>query len=402
MARTRTTSISETVSFLKDLIRQNEGTSTELRLRFMLSLRQNPGQTIGHAAAIIGISQATAERWWREYRTNGLTSLLHKPASQKNSSSRIPDHVIEEIRLLRDRGALQHIADIIAWLRDHHNLQFSRSGIRHVIKTCLAETVTHTPVEQDQNAQGTALFGTRALAFLNAIPFDSSTVDWIGRLSNTLQTLFRDIDRVSISVNVACDLLDPDAYHPNLIINHHSIGDSEVLSTDAIASADLPSQMLLKDFKQQRMPLGQYQSPHCYDLYLNTSAYVGSILLWRDRTSRPVSSSTLSLMSSLLPFLTVILANHIALRQLARPAHQIYQVGLDMMVKEAKLTVQERRVAALQLLGHTNKETAAVLSVSLGTVKKHVASIYRKTMTNSSSELFARYFSPHNIRDQHS
>jgi DNA-binding NarL/FixJ family response regulator len=55
-----------------------------------------------------------------------------------------------------------------------------------------------------------------------------------------------------------------------------------------------------------------------------------------------------------------------------------------------ELSPQERAVAELAALGHTNKEIAAKLFISYGTVDKHMRSIMRKKGARSRTELAYR------------
>jgi DNA-binding CsgD family transcriptional regulator len=64
------------------------------------------------------------------------------------------------------------------------------------------------------------------------------------------------------------------------------------------------------------------------------------------------------------------------------------------MSKDAGLSLQERRVVTLRLLGHAYKEIADKLNISEDAIKKHLGSVHRKTGTRSYTELFAKYFTP--------
>ena len=58
-----------------------------------------------------------------------------------------------------------------------------------------------------------------------------------------------------------------------------------------------------------------------------------------------------------------------------------------------RLTPRERAVWALMAAGATNADVAAELSISLSTVKSHVAQIMRKLGTRKRAGVIARYFS---------
>ncbi|MEX0273217.1 MAG: response regulator transcription factor, partial [Flavobacteriaceae bacterium] len=56
-----------------------------------------------------------------------------------------------------------------------------------------------------------------------------------------------------------------------------------------------------------------------------------------------------------------------------------------------KLTAQEREIARLILKGHTNKEIAAALFISVSTVKTHVNNVYKKLDISSREEFKTQY-----------
>jgi DNA-binding CsgD family transcriptional regulator len=57
---------------------------------------------------------------------------------------------------------------------------------------------------------------------------------------------------------------------------------------------------------------------------------------------------------------------------------------------EASLSAREQAVLKLLAAGHTNKEIAQELFIALGTVKAHVASVYRKLDVHSRAEAVSR------------
>lgn len=65
----------------------------------------------------------------------------------------------------------------------------------------------------------------------------------------------------------------------------------------------------------------------------------------------------------------------------------------DRSYGAARLSPRERAVWALMAAGATNADVAAELSISLSTVKSHVAQIMRKLRTKKRAGAIARYFS---------
>ena len=64
---------------------------------------------------------------------------------------------------------------------------------------------------------------------------------------------------------------------------------------------------------------------------------------------------------------------------------------VDRSVDTVALTPQEQAVAALVAAGHTNKEVAGELFLSVKTVQYHLTRVYAKFGIRSRSELAARF-----------
>jgi DNA-binding CsgD family transcriptional regulator len=74
------------------------------------------------------------------------------------------------------------------------------------------------------------------------------------------------------------------------------------------------------------------------------------------------------------------------------PNDPIPLVTLNSLVKHAGLSDQQHIILTHLLLGRSYKEIADLLSVTEGTVKKQISSIYRKVGVHSYNELLAKYF----------
>ncbi len=69
------------------------------------------------------------------------------------------------------------------------------------------------------------------------------------------------------------------------------------------------------------------------------------------------------------------------------PAHVALHVALDRMAEEEALTPSEHEVLRLYFGGHSNKAAADKLTVSTGTIDRHLASVRSKLGAESSSDL---------------
>lgn len=162
----------------------------------------------------------------------------------------------------------------------------------------------------------------------------------------------------------------------------------------AWADEKSPSQLLMDDFNRLGYPLGDYHPPASYDYYYTEQAHLGTIFLLRDRKKKPISHRTLEAMKELEPFLVFALSDLVARYTYIRPIDRAFQKALRELAHETKLTKRELQVLTLHLFGRRYDEIAKKLYISIDTVKKHVKKIHRKTGSRSSTELFARYFTP--------
>jgi DNA-binding CsgD family transcriptional regulator len=149
---------------------------------------------------------------------------------------------------------------------------------------------------------------------------------------------------------------------------------------------------ILDGIRRQGHQLDLLHPPHCIDYYYGGHAYLGTIIFWRDKSKEPISSGTLEFISELEPFFIFALSDLVARNEQARPIDGVFNEALTLLNQEAGLTTQEQRVIVLQLLGHSYKEMADILFVSIDTVKKHFKNIHQKTNTKGQAELFAKYF----------
>jgi DNA-binding CsgD family transcriptional regulator len=249
-----------------------------------------------------------------------------------------------------------------------------------------------TPTEERERLREEQFFH-----FLNSLPLTSQSVPWITTFREALQTLLGDVDRVTVNINLACDINNPTTYEVGQIITEHVPEHEGSASNVAVTLPDKdesPRLRLLEDFKRQGYPFDKYHPPVGFDYHLQGKAYLGTIFLWRDIGKPPTSRRTLEIMESLRPFVLFAMSDLVARNRQIRPLDHAFNEALDFLVRNAGLSDQERRVVILQLFGHSYEQIAERLYLSLDAVRKHVKSIYRKTNTHSHSELFAKYFTP--------
>jgi DNA-binding CsgD family transcriptional regulator len=236
----------------------------------------------------------------------------------------------------------------------------------------------------------------RVLRFLNALPLSSDPVEWIGVFRDELCLLLGDVDRITVNVNVGCDLRNPQNYKPGVAItkrNSADIEESGVIVTSHFQEGS-QAERLIEEFRRSGYPLENYHPPHGFDYYFGGQAYLGTIFLWRELAHEPISQETLETVGSLHPFLMFTLSYIVARRQLAEPDVRIFVDALRGLTTTSGLSTQEQRVVMMQMFGHSYKEMADLLGITVDGVKHHLKMIHRKTGARSYTELFAKYFMP--------
>lgn len=242
----------------------------------------------------------------------------------------------------------------------------------------------------------------RILRFLNALPVTGEPLEWIPAFRDELCVLLGDVDRVTVNINLSCDFQNPEQYRADMFITRLT---SRVEEDGTVVVAQdtgklPPSERLLDYMRTQGFPVELYHEPHIYNYYVGKQAYLGTVFLWREKNREPISNATRELVASLEPFFIFVFSDIVARRQYAEPADRTFLDALNSLIGAAGLSKQEQRVIILQLFGHSYKEIADVLGVSVDGVKHHLKMIHRKTGARSYTELFAKYFMPRfDLRD---
>ncbi|MDB5035933.1 MAG: LuxR family transcriptional regulator [Chlorobi bacterium] len=272
---------------------------------------------------------------------------------------------------------------------------------RHTKKLPKADAVELMGIEEQpitQTDQAASLIPEHILRFLNALPMTSDTVEWINAFREALRELLGDVDRIAVSVDLNSGLSNSSSVLPDLAITQHMSADADTLSSIVTASEQgtyaSPSEFHLQEFQRLGYPLGDYHDPYGVDYYYEGKVYVGTIFLFRERAKPPISDRTLIAMSALEPFLTFTLSDLVTRNSFVKPIDRIFYDILRDVANEAGLSVQDRRVLSLLVLGYPYKQVADRMDLSLDTIRKHMKRIYRKTRTGSLAELFAKYFTP--------
>lgn len=406
MSRKRSIHIHESLEHLRTLEENYRGQPQEARIRVLRLLKESPERSLDQIASIAGCDVRTVSRWSKLYMESGLQSMSNRAQGSAQHTNRLGGEGIEELRMQLQKGVFSTLGEVQAWIEARFGLHYSLPGILYLLQSRLkarqvwmvppdgdgvAERIVHTPAVEGK------IFPDKVLNFLNQMPVINNTDAWVEQFRDALKELLGGVDRVSLYIDTACDLVSPGSYKPDMYMildvaeSLRSEGGVSVVSQD---NEKRPSELLLEKFRYQGMPLHDYQDPVCFDYYFAGQAYLGSLFLWRDRSKVPISRQIRETVTLLEPFIIFTLSDLIARYHYANPVDKLFLDALQTMTLDADLNTQERRVVMLRLLGSSYKEIADEINITVGAIKKILGSVHRKTETRSYTELFAKYFTP--------
>jgi len=260
-------------------------------------------------------------------------------------------------------------------------------------QNAVAEMPVHAPAEYEP---GSSNIQEHVRTFLNALPMTGDVVEWIEAFREALRTMLGDVDRVVVKINTYCNLIDPEAQERRSMeiaqYPQQTGGSSETVVTSS--ENGVTAELLIKGLQQLGHSLEDYYPPHSYDYYFEGKAYLGTILLLRERRKPPISEQSDATMRGLESFLVFTLSDLVARHYYFRPVNRLFYDILLGLVQDVGLSTQDIRILSYMLLGYSYKQVGEKMDVTIDTVRKHMKRIYRKTRTGSLSEVFAKYFSP--------
>lgn len=230
------------------------------------------------------------------------------------------------------------------------------------------------------------------IRFLNALPKSGNLLLWLGEFRTALRGFIGDVDHVMVDVNYLCDLDTPHAYHPQRAVTQYFGADyRNDASLDLLTSTATHAERILRG---GGVRLSEFHPPDIFELNIADDAYLGSIILLRERCNPPISTATLALMSQLRPFLVFVMTDAVARHNFSRPIDRAFHMALDRIADDLGLTDREQEVLAAHLFGYPYQKIADQMHLGIDSVRKHVKAIHRKAGVATYTELFAKYFTP--------
>lgn len=233
------------------------------------------------------------------------------------------------------------------------------------------------------------------LRFMNALPIHGSIVEWLGAVRDGLLGLFNDVDRVMIDVNYLCDLNDPENYEPAKAVTQHVIDKrQERVVVETQPHQQTHSKRLIQQARVNGFDPDEFHSPHCFEYFYGERAYLGAVILWRERRRHPISDETIGQLEAMRPFMIFLLSDLVARHSYSRPVDRAFHQALARLSTELKLSDREQEVLAVHLFGYPYQTIAEMIHISIDSVRKYVKAIHRKAGVATYTELFAKYFTP--------
>lgn len=388
--------VKEEPSELKRIEVSIAGNRREPAIRMLRFLAESPESTLSEVASILNRPERTVRRWWQAYVAGGIDGLLDStPAGGKRPSKLAPEELVAF--RVRAQSGFSELKEAQQWLVREFGVTYSLSRVSELLNgESRPEAIA--PLSPTPSAEPAASPSPNVdlVSFLNALPTSTDSVEWIQQFSALLKRLLVDVDRISININNQIDISGRADICLMRFIQYQSadVDSDSCLTCVEYDSKISPSLQLLEDWKRQGRPVHLYQEPVSLDYFSAVgNEHLGSLILWRLQEQEPISQNTLNLLEQLRPFIDFALTDAVARHQCCNPHHESFHTTIAALAKEAKLTTQEYRVIALRLLGHSYKDIAEMLFVSVGTIKKHLNRVHHKSQTHSQTELFARYFS---------
>ena len=232
------------------------------------------------------------------------------------------------------------------------------------------------------------------LTFLNSLRSTSDAGEWLDLTKASLRTLLPEIDHAAWLINILnYEHMSSALNEANILVDidtNRQSGDLFRPVPESLADrVEVFIDMELEKIGRHRDDIHPPTT-----VSLKDESWLGTLTLFRNRTSSPFTDTTLDTLEELRPFLTFVLKEFSLKYHAAHPGDAVFYDVIRSSTEELGLTPQEMRVLMFRLFGRSYKEIAEFLSISEATVRNHLTAIHRKAGVHNQNELFARFFAP--------
>lgn len=339
-----TFSVQEFPVLLRRLLRQYEGTKGYDRLLMLLMFREDPSASNRDISRKIQVPESTVRRWKAIYNKEGIPGLLNMGKEEE-----------------------EHFQELLTL-------------------PAFSLPLPAAPPE-------------KLIAFLNNLPTTSDSVKWSRAMRELLVSTFDEIDYALVNVRVNFQpYQESDINESPSMIYRQDVFKPGYEYVPAVRW-DTPYsgpkwKKLLEEGKRNGFAFEKYHPAIGFDYYIGENGYIGCIVLFREKNKHLISDQTLHLFEQCRPFLAKVLLYHTFSLQNEHPGVRLFNDITLFIEADPPLTMREREVTRLLLLGHSYEDAADLLFITKSTMISHVRNIYRKTNVTKLSELFGRIFTP--------
>ncbi len=386
MPRTRARVV-EPIEMLTRLVSEYPEPHNQRPLRMLLMLKRDEKMTLRTAADKLGVSERTIRRWWAQYQAEGPLVFCQAKTDRER---RLKPSEIEAFRQYALKHGFSELSEAREWILKEFGAEYSVSGVAALLR----KMDIHYDSQWGPGAEApdsTICDGIDygpLLRFMMQVPEKEDIIETCHSLRSALMEMLPDVDWMMININTSLAPLNSSEY---MFVQSESCGKIESFLYHQPGNLS-PDTRLLATIKRRNFPVEQYH-PMTFIHVTAGDSYCGSFILWRDRSKAPISESTLSTVDQLMPLFRFIFSDIAHRHDRRQPAGVLFRYVLGRLHCSKTLTEQELRVVSYRLLGNSYKEIAELLHISVGTVKKHLHSVYTKTGTKNHVDLFARHLS---------
>lgn len=144
-------SIDQSVEELQSLQKSQSKVVVYQRLQMLRLLKQCQAKTLTAASKLVGVSKRSGLRWWKQYKQEGLESLLVVAPTRQ---PRLSKEQQQELMAEAARGEFSTIAEILRWVEQSFGISYTEVGMWKLVRRLKIKKKTPRPshVKKDEEA----------------------------------------------------------------------------------------------------------------------------------------------------------------------------------------------------------------------------------------------------------